>query len=115
MKRLSVQKLQEWVDEVEIPPLKTAGQTRSDEKYYFKKMQGLLCKNAVVVNLPRKIVSRLFGSSDVVLRTTAVSEIAEVLNGKITARYSPAWQLRSWVEGVLTRALHMFHRYEFSL
>ena len=48
-----------WVDEKEIPPLKTAGKTAGDAKYYFKKVEDLLCKNAFVVNLPRRVLIQL--------------------------------------------------------
>jgi hypothetical protein len=99
-----------WVGGKEIPPLKAAGQTASDEKYYFKKVTDLLCKNAFIVNLPRHMMRRLLSSSEVDLHKTAAGEIVKSLNGKITVRYSPAWQLRRWGEGALNTALHFLHR-----
>jgi hypothetical protein len=101
-----------WVDEQEIPPLKAAGKTAGDAKYYFKKVEDLLCKNAFVVNLPRRVFIQLSGSSEVDLDKTPMGNIAKALNGKITVRYNPAWQVRSWVEGVLNTARHLLSRYE---
>lgn len=82
----------------EIPHLEVAGPARSDEKYYFKRVQDLLFSNAVIINIPDALLGTML--EDIGLKNEGIRarDIIEALQGKIEVSYIPAWQFRRAVE-----------------
>ena len=81
-----------------IPHLEVAGSERTDEKYYFKRVSDLLCKNAIVINIPNVLMGtfmRPIGSENEEMKAHT---IIQALQGTITVSYIPAWQFCSVVE-----------------
>jgi 4-amino-4-deoxy-L-arabinose transferase-like glycosyltransferase len=87
-----------WLGENEIPHISHAGKTPGDEKFYFKEVKDLLCKNAFVLNVPHVLMNSFVGESKENDGKVTGKEIVQSLKGKIRVRYVPAWQFRSWFE-----------------
>ena len=87
-----------WLGDKEIPHISQSGQTPGDEKFYFKDVKDLLCKNAFVLNVPHVLMNSFVGESKRDDGKVTVKEIVQSLKGKIRVRYVPAWQFRSWFE-----------------
>lgn len=96
-----------WVGGKEIPHFKMAGKKENDEKYYFKKVKNLLCKNAFVINLPHRLMNIFLAERKSGDEKVTAGEIVKTLNSKVTVCYIPAWQFRSWIENVIQQFLRL--------
>jgi hypothetical protein len=87
-----------WLGEKEIPHISQAGQTPSDEKFYFKDVKDILCRNAFVLNVPHVLMDNFVDESKRDGGKVTGKEIVQSLEGKIRVGYVPAWQFRPWFE-----------------
>ncbi len=95
-----------WLGEKEIPHISQAGETPRDVKFYFKDVKDLLCKNALVINVPHVLINSFVDATKWEDGKVTGKEVVHSLEGKIRVRYVPAWQFRSWFEAGIDSLLH---------
>lgn len=99
-----------WVAKKEIPHLKIAGEKKSDDKFCFRRVKDLLCKNAFSINLPHTLMNVFLSERKSNDKKVTVEKIVKSLNGKITVQYVPAWQFRSWIENIIKYLLRLLRK-----
>ncbi len=94
-----------WIGKKEMPHREVADKTGKVERVYFGTAQDFLCTNVIIIDVPRSLVEAFFPAERDVLKSTIKEQIAKRLDGKITIRYTPAWQFRGWINDVLQYCL----------